>query len=64
MNESEQMPVDPYTHNRLLQNTRVPTKSSSGYDSLRRFLEFDGKILRCIHRLGNPISALGFLNGI
>lgn len=46
MNDPEEMPVDPYTHNRLLQNMRGPSKPSNEYDKLRRFLEYDGKILK------------------
>ncbi|KAJ8964821.1 hypothetical protein NQ314_004629 [Rhamnusium bicolor] len=46
MGDPEEMPVDPYTFNRLLQVRSNVTKTPPADDKLRRFLEYDGKILK------------------
>ncbi|XP_030765357.1 EF-hand domain-containing protein 1-like [Sitophilus oryzae] len=46
MADSEEMPYDPYTMNRRLQIMPKVTKTPPADDKLRRFLEYDGKILR------------------
>ncbi|KAG5888287.1 hypothetical protein JTB14_006674 [Gonioctena quinquepunctata] len=46
MAEPEEMPVDPYTFKRQQLQVRGVTKTSCVDDKLRRFLEYDGKVLR------------------
>ncbi|XP_057671863.1 EF-hand domain-containing protein 1-like [Diorhabda carinulata] len=46
MQDAEEMPVDPYTFNRELSVRTNVTKSKSSDDKLRRFLEYDGKVLK------------------
>ncbi|KAJ8960736.1 hypothetical protein NQ318_020029, partial [Aromia moschata] len=46
MADAEEMPVDPYTQMRILQSIPKLTKTPPADDKLRRFLEFDGKILK------------------
>lgn len=46
MTEAEEMPFDPYTQNRLMQKTMNFTKTPPADDKLRRYLEYDGKILK------------------
>lgn len=46
MGEPEEMPVDLYTQERMLQTGVHTRKTPSGDDKLRRFLEYDGKILK------------------
>lgn len=47
MADKEQMPADPYIQQRQWkQQTSLTTKTPSADDKLRRFLEYDGKILK------------------
>lgn len=47
MADAEQLPPDPYTQNRLLHSQQNNfTKTPSADDKFRRFLEYDGKILK------------------
>lgn len=46
MGEPEEMPADPYTQDRMQQTQLHVTKTASADDKLRRFLEYDGKILK------------------
>ncbi|CAG9766041.1 unnamed protein product [Ceutorhynchus assimilis] len=46
MGEPEEMPYDPYTYHRQLQVIPKVTKTPPADDKLRRFLEFDGKVLK------------------
>ncbi|EFA04366.1 EF-hand domain-containing protein 1-like Protein [Tribolium castaneum] len=47
MAEPEQLPPDPYTQNRLMKSHQNNfTKTPSADDKFRRFLEYDGKILK------------------
>ncbi|XP_076253920.1 EF-hand domain-containing protein 1-like [Rhynchophorus ferrugineus] len=46
MADPEEMPHDPYTVNRQLQTMPKVTKTPPADDKLRRFLEYDGKILK------------------
>lgn len=46
MGDPEEMPVDPYMNDRLLKVRPTVTKTPSEDDKFRRFLEFDGKILK------------------
>lgn len=46
MAEAEEMPRDPYTFNRQLQVIPKVTKTPPADDKLRRFLEYDGKVLK------------------
>nr|CAI5819354.1 unnamed protein product [Callosobruchus analis] len=50
MGDREEMPVDPYTFNRQLceksTTTPVSNKTPGSEDKLRRFLEYDGKVLK------------------
>ncbi|KAJ8980307.1 hypothetical protein NQ317_005228 [Molorchus minor] len=46
MADAEEMPVDPYTQTRTLLVTPKLTKTPPADDKLRRFLEYDGKILK------------------
>lgn len=47
MGDPEEPPPDPYTQERMLQTAPHVTKTPPADDKLRRFLEYDGKILRC-----------------
>ncbi|RZC42766.1 EF-hand domain-containing protein 1-like, partial [Asbolus verrucosus] len=46
MAEPEQLPADPYTQDRLMRIQNNLTKTPSADDKFRRFLEYDGKILK------------------
>lgn len=46
MAEAEEMPFDPYTQNRCMQMASNTSKTPSDDDKLRRYLEYDGKILK------------------
>lgn len=46
MGDAEEPPPDPYTQDRMLQTGAHVTKTPPADDKLRRFLEYDGKILR------------------
>ncbi|KAL1497117.1 hypothetical protein ABEB36_008127 [Hypothenemus hampei] len=46
MADPEEMPIDQHTLNRKLQVTPKITKTPSSDDKLRRFLEYDGKVLK------------------
>lgn len=46
MGQPEEMPPDPYTQERMFQTAIHVTKTPSADDKLRRFLEYDGKILK------------------
>ncbi|KAF5298452.1 hypothetical protein FQR65_LT01231 [Abscondita terminalis] len=46
MNDAEEMPLDPYTEARKLAAHVHETKTPPADDKLRRFLEYDGKVLR------------------
>lgn len=46
MGDSEEPPPDPYTQERSFQTGLHVTKTPPADDKLRRFLEYDGKILR------------------
>ncbi|XP_050306827.1 EF-hand domain-containing protein 1-like [Anthonomus grandis grandis] len=46
MADPEEMPYDPYTFNRQLQVIPKVTKTPPADDKFRRFLEYDGKVLR------------------
>ncbi|CAG9840580.1 unnamed protein product [Diabrotica balteata] len=46
MQDAEEMPVDPYTFNRELTVHSNFSKSKSVDDKMRRFLEYDGKVLK------------------
>ncbi|CAH1183331.1 unnamed protein product [Phaedon cochleariae] len=46
MADTEEMPVDPYIFNRHLQKRSTVTKTPPADDKLRRFLEYDGKVLK------------------
>ncbi|KAJ8920916.1 hypothetical protein NQ315_015709 [Exocentrus adspersus] len=46
LNDPETVPVDPYTLNRQIQVQSHFTKTPPADDKLRRFLEYDGKILK------------------
>ncbi|ENN78711.1 hypothetical protein D910_03621 [Dendroctonus ponderosae] len=46
MGDPEEMPYDPYTFNRQLQVIPKITKTPPADDKFRRFLEYDGKVLR------------------
>lgn len=46
MGDPEELPPDPYTQERMLQTALHVTKTPPADDKLRRFLEYDGKILR------------------
>lgn len=48
MADPEEMPYDPYTFNRRLQEIPKITKTPPADDKFRRFLEYDGKVLRYI----------------
>lgn len=50
MADPEEMPYDPYTFNRRLQEIPKITKTPPADDKFRRFLEYDGKVLRYIFR--------------
>lgn len=46
INDTEDMPPDPYTQNRELSTAVTTTRTPPADDKLRRFLEYDGKILK------------------
>ncbi|CAH1104815.1 unnamed protein product [Psylliodes chrysocephalus] len=46
MNEPEEMPEDPYIFDRQIKAKSNFTKTKSNVDKLRKFLEYDGKVLR------------------
>lgn len=46
MGPPEELPIDPYTQNRQMQGAVTTTKTPQADDKLRRFLEYDGKILK------------------
>lgn len=46
MGDPEEMPADPYMQDRMMQTALHVTKTPSADDKLRRFLEYDGKILK------------------
>ncbi|XP_060518846.1 EF-hand domain-containing protein 1-like isoform X2 [Cylas formicarius] len=46
MSEPEEIPYDPYIYNRELKVKPHVTSTPSAHDKLRRFLEYDGKILK------------------
>jgi len=46
LNDPEEMPPDPYIVNRQLKLQSHSQKTKLTDDKLRRFLEYDGKILR------------------
>lgn len=46
MGDTEQMPPDPYTQRRKFEQQNHISKTPSADDKLRRFLEYDGKILK------------------
>lgn len=46
MGEPEELPPDPYTQDRMFQTTPHVTQTPPADDKLRRFLEYDRKILR------------------
>lgn len=51
MADPEQLPPDPYTQNRLMQSMQITSnfsKTPSADDKFRRFLEYDGKILKYV----------------
>lgn len=54
MADPEEMPYDPYTFHRRLQEIPKITKTPPADDKFRRFLEYDGKVLRCIFRFTIP----------
>ena len=45
LNESECQPVDQYTSNMIINTARKISKTPSDDDKLRRYLEFQGKVL-------------------
>lgn len=48
LNESECRPIDPYTTNKLIDKYQSVNKTPSDDDKLRRYLEFQGKVLSCV----------------
>lgn len=46
MGDPEQLPPDPYTQDRLMKVQSNFTKTPSADDKFRRFLEYDGKVLK------------------
>lgn len=46
MGEAEEVPPDPYTQERAMQTAVTTCKTPAADDKLRRFLEYDGKILK------------------
>lgn len=46
MGPAEEMPLDPYIQTREMQNAPPTSRGASCDDKLRRFLEYDGKILK------------------
>nr|XP_022908102.1 EF-hand domain-containing protein 1-like isoform X1 [Onthophagus taurus] len=46
MGEPEEMPPDPYIQNRILSSQRHMSKTPAADDIMRRFLEYDGKVLK------------------
>lgn len=48
MGDPEEMPPDPYMQNRILQVQPHVTRTPPADDKLRRFLEYDGKILKLV----------------
>lgn len=51
MDETEHMPPDPYMQERLMQTQVHITKTPPADDKLRRFLEYDGKILKYVKEI-------------
>lgn len=49
MGDPEQLPADPYTQSRLMKSHQTNlTKTPSADDKFRRFLEYDGKVLKFV----------------
>lgn len=46
MGDTEQIPPDPYTQKRIFEQRSHISKTPTADDKLRRFLEYDGKILK------------------
>lgn len=46
MGDAEQMPPDPCTQKRIFEHQSHISKTPTADDKLRRFLEYDGKILK------------------
>lgn len=51
MAPAEEMPPDPYTQTRQLASEPAVTKTPSADDKLRRFLEYDGKVLKLVKQI-------------
>lgn len=45
LSKEEDLPVDPYTEKERWKSVQPPNKTKSHDDPLRRFLDYDGKIL-------------------
>ena len=58
MADPEQLPPDPYTQSRLMSSSshNTFTKTPSSDDNFRRFLEYDGKVLRFVLKLVTLLS--------
>lgn len=63
MADPEEMPCDPYTYSRKLQMTPKLFKTPSADNKFRKFLEYDGKILRYLNffALGRILSLLSIM---
>lgn len=48
LNDSECQPIDPYQSNLIINSTKTFTKAHGDDDKLRRYLEFQGKVLALV----------------
>lgn len=46
INPTEDMPPDPYTQRLIMTSPQITRITPSADDKLRRFLEYDGKVLK------------------